>query len=151
MVRDILVSHLFINGADKAIEVGMQAVGIGKPFEMEPEALNQIEERTVLGQPDQENAVLQSSNRRLNSFAFVIRGIVEDQHEALVGIDGEGEMFKKSDKGFAVLSAILSPGDVSGAPVVGSKDMGVKGRTGRGNALTLPALGPATAQRWMQT
>jgi hypothetical protein len=55
----------------------------------------------------------------------VIGSVVQHQNEALVGIDVEGEVFEKSDEGFAVLSAVLLPGDLSGAPVVGTKDMGV--------------------------
>ncbi len=151
MVRDVLVGHFFVNGADQAVEVGMQAVGIGKTFEMKPETLNRIEERTVLGQPNQENAVLQSSHRCLNGFALVIRGIVQHQHEALVGIDGEGKMFQESDESFAVFVAVLSPGDLSSAPVVSTKEMGVQRCTGRENALALPAFRPTAAQRRMQT
>lgn len=151
MVRDVLVGHLIINGADEAVEVRMQAVGIGKSFEMKPETLYRIEKRAVFGQPDQEDAVFQGSDSRLYSFAFVIRGIVQDQNEALVRIGSEGKMLQESNERFAVFVAVLSPGDLSGTPVVSTKEMGVERCAGRGNALALPTFRPAAAQWRMQT
>src|SRR5690348_9868938 len=79
----------------------MQAVGNGKLFEMQPEALNRIEKRTVLGQPDHQEAIFQKAQSSLCRLAMVVGGIVHNDKEMLARIFSQ-QMLKESDKGITV-------------------------------------------------
>ena len=125
MVRDVLVGHLLVNGADEAVEVRMQAVGIGKSFEMKPETLDRVEEGTVFGQPDYQEMIFQCRECCSSGSAGMVRGIVHHQHEPLVGINGERQVFEKGNESVAVLLASLLPSDIARRPIVSAENMAV--------------------------
>lgn len=82
---------------------------------------------------------------------MVIGSIIQYQDQALVGVNGEGEMFEKGDEGSTVLPVRGQPVNIAAAPVVSTKDMAEFGCTGRRDSLALPPLHPTAAQNGMQT
>lgn len=127
----------------------MKAVGDGELLEVEPEALNGIEKRAVLGQPDEQETVAPMAERRLNSFAAMIGGVVQNKNELEARMQTQ-QPVEESDESIAVLVLGGAVGNLPVAPVVGAEDMEVLGRTGSGNELAFAALGPATPQRRME-
>lgn len=116
---------------------------------MEPEALNGIEKGTVLGQPGDQQAVLEQTQRRPHRFAVVVGGIVHHQDEMLAWIFLK-QMLNKGDEGIAVFATGGGVGDPRTAPVVAPKDMQVLWCAGCRNELALAAFHPAAPQRWVQ-
>lgn len=57
MVGSVLVGHGLVNGLEEAIQIGMQIIGGHQVLQMQPEPLDGIEKRAVLGQPDNQYAV----------------------------------------------------------------------------------------------
>lgn len=112
MVGRVPVVQLFINGTDQAVQIKMKVVGVGKVLQAQPETFNRIEKRAVFGQPDDQQMIFQSRKGCSCGSAGVVGSIIHDQHQPLVGIDGESQVFQESDERFAVLLSGL-PGDVA--------------------------------------
>lgn len=98
----------------------MQAIGNGQLFEVQPEPFNWVEEWTVLGQPDDQNAVFVQTKSRLSCLAMVIRRIIHHQNEMLAGIVHQ-QTFQEGDEGFAVLVVGSQITDMPSVPVVAAK------------------------------
>jgi len=81
----------------------------------------------------------------------VVGSIVHHQDQALVRIDGEGQVFQKGNEGLAILLEDVEPGQMTTVPVIGAQDMAVQRYAGSRDELALTAFHPAAAQRRMQT
>ena len=108
----------------------METIGNRQLFEVQPEALNRVEEWTVLGQPDHQDTVFIEAQSGPNRFAVVVGGIIHHYNEMLAGVFSQ-QMLKESHKRIAVFVRRGEITDPSGVPVVATKDM-EKLRTARG-------------------
>lgn len=90
MSRRVLALKRGLNGALQGIQIAMKNIGIGKVLEMQPEALNRIEKGTVLGQPQHQQLLFKSCERRLSGIAAVVGGVIHDQDQTLLWINREG-------------------------------------------------------------
>ena len=52
MIELVLIENGFINRTDQLIHITVEAISCRQGFQLESEAFNRIEERTILGQPD---------------------------------------------------------------------------------------------------
>lgn len=127
----------------------METVGDRQLLEVQPEALNGIEKRTVFGKPDDEKAVVMEAQGGLSSLAAVVGSVVHHQNEMLTWI-GVQEVFEKSDKGITIFVGSGEMTDLPGVPVVSAKNMEILRATRSGNELTLATAHPAAAQNRMQ-
>jgi hypothetical protein len=57
MAQGVLVAQHLINGTLQVVKRAVQAVGNRQLLEVQPETLNRIEKRTVLGQLENQDAV----------------------------------------------------------------------------------------------
>jgi hypothetical protein len=150
MTRGVLVSHDLSDRLFKSIERAVKAVGHRQLLEVKPEPFDGIEKRTVLGQPDDQQAILKQAQSRLGGFAAVVRGVVHHQDHLLARI-GVEEMLEEGDEGITVFVLGGGVSDPSTVPVVSTKDMQLLWAPGCGDLLALPTLHPAAAQGRMQT
>jgi hypothetical protein len=151
MIELVLIENGFINRPDQLIHITVEAISGSQGFQLEPEAFNGIEERTILGQPHDMQPFLKQTQRSHGRVTPVIGGIIHDYDHFHVGILSEHDMLDKLDETIAVLAIFGLVGHAPIAPIVGSKGMGVAWRTWGGNGFPLPAFHPAAPQDWMQT
>ena len=100
----------------------METIGNRQLFEVQPEALNRVEEWTVLGQPDHQDTVFIEAQSGPNRFAVVVGGIIHHDNEMLAGIFSQ-QMLKECDKGVAIFVRRGEVTDPSSVPVVATKHM----------------------------
>lgn len=127
----------------------MKAVGHGQLFEVQPEAFNRIEERTVFGKPDHQQAVFVQAQRRFGGLAVVVGRVVHHDHQLLARVFGQ-QMLEESDERFTVLAAGGGVRHLQIAPVVGPEDVQMLRRSRCRDERTLTALHPAAPQGRMQ-
>lgn len=149
MPKGILLLHNLVNRELQFIKAAMQAIGHRQLLEVQPETLNRVEIRTVLGQPHDQEAVFVHTERRLNGLAAMVGGIIHYHHQMLTRIDGQ-QVFDEGDKGVTVLARIDAVTDLSAVPVVAAKDMQMLRGSGCRDQFALSTFHPAAAQRWMQ-
>lgn len=140
-----------VNGMSQVVQVVMEMVGGGQVFQVKPEALNGIEEGTVLGQPDHPEAFLKESKGGSCGIAAVIGSIVHDQNDLLLSGYGLHNVFQKLDEAVTVLAPMSLIQNVACLPVAGAEDVNELRCAGCGNALALPTFHPAAAQKRMET
>lgn len=149
MAQGVLVAQHLINGTLQVVKRAVQAVGNRQLLEVQPETLNRIEKRAVLGQPEDQDAVFEQRQGRLGRLAVVVGSIIHDEKETLARVGGK-KMFEKLDEGFAVLAWGGERIDKARMPVVGAKDVQIVWAAWGGNKRALSAACPAAAQRRMQ-
>ena len=149
MGERILVAQHLVNGTLQVVERTMETIGNRQLLEMQPETLNRIEKRAVLGQPEDQDAVFEQRQRCLGCLAVVVGGIIHDENQSLARVGGD-QMFEKVNEGFAVLAWGGERIDKARMPVVGAKDVQIVWAAWGGNKRALSAACPAAAQRRMQ-
>ena len=150
MPQGVLLLHDFIDGDLKCFQRAMETIGDRQLFEVEPETFNRVEERAVLGQPDDQESVFIEAQGRLNGLAVMVRSVVHDQNEMLTRIVLP-QMFKESHKGIAVFMGSGQITDPPAVPVVTAEDMQILGATGSRDQFTFRTTHPTATQRRMQT
>ena len=65
-----------------------KAIGIGQIFQVQPVPLDGIQVGRILGQPEHLDTRLEQTQQRANGCTVMIRHIIENQEQGLVGIDG---------------------------------------------------------------
>ncbi len=150
MAKCVLVLHDFIDRMLKFLQRTVQSVCDCQLLEVQPEALDGIEKRTVFGQPDDQQAVFIQAQRRPNRVAMMVGRIVHHQNQVLTGILRQ-QMFDKSDEGIAVFVRGGEITDASAMPVICAKHVQVVGTAGCWDEFPVSTSHPTAPQRRMQT
>lgn len=87
-----------LEGKLKVVERTLKGISSDEWLHVEPETLNGIEERTVLGQPDDAHPVSEQAQGGQRGCGAMVRGVVHDQDELLMGEFGE-QVLQEGDEG----------------------------------------------------